>query len=93
MDFDLGGPIFPNPSITAVDCGDLDWSEADAQGNRTQIREATAEILQSGVVLVLVGGDDSVQIPFLGALGAGAPTITDTQALPVTTSARAAALA
>jgi agmatinase len=73
MDFDLGGPIFPTPSVTAVDCGDLDWSEADAQGNRTRIREATAAILAAGIVPVLVGGDDSVPIPFLEAFAAQGP--------------------
>ena len=29
MDFDLGGPIFPN-GVNAIDLGDLDFDESDA---------------------------------------------------------------
>jgi agmatinase len=73
MDFDLGGPIFPDAATTAVDLGDLDCTEADPASNRALIRETTAALLGAGVVPVLVGGDDSVPIPFLEAFADHGP--------------------
>ena len=37
VDFDIGGPIFPD-AVTAVDRGDLAYSEADPAANRAAIR-------------------------------------------------------
>ena len=73
MDFDLGGPIFPDPAAQAVDLGDLACAEADPPANRALIRETTAAILKAGVMPVLIGGDDSVPIPFLEAFAAYGP--------------------
>jgi agmatinase len=67
VDFDLGGPIFPD-AATAVDCGDLACSEADAAANRAAIREAVASVLGRGAVPIVIGGDDSVPIPVFEAL-------------------------
>ena len=67
--FDLGGPIFPEGTKRAVDCGDLPWSETDFASNRATIRQATSTIAQCGVVPILVGGDDSIPIPMLDAMG------------------------
>jgi agmatinase len=66
VDFDIGAPIFPG-AITAVDGGDLAWSEADAAANRTAIRQAVATILARGAAPIIIGGDDSVPIPVLEA--------------------------
>jgi agmatinase len=66
VDFDLGGPIFPD-AVTAVDAGDLAWSEADPAANRAAIREAVATVLSRGVVPIVIGGDDSVPIPVIEA--------------------------
>jgi agmatinase len=75
MDFDLGGPIFPN-GITAVDLGDLEFDESDGQGNRERIRATTAEIVQRGGVPVVIGGDDSIPIPMIEAFaGTGEYTV------------------
>jgi agmatinase len=68
MNFDLGGPVFP-PGVTAADAGDVTVSEDDPAGNRSRIGAAIGEILERGAVPVLVGGDDSVQIPMLAAYG------------------------
>jgi len=46
--------------------------EADAPGNRDRLRAAVAQILAAGAVPVLIGGDDSLPIPMLQALGARA---------------------
>lgn len=68
VDFDLGGPMLPE-GVAAVDAGDLDVSEGDAEGNRALIRGAVGEVLARGAVPVLLGGDDSLPIPMLQALG------------------------
>jgi agmatinase len=67
--FDLGGPTFPAGSKRAVDCGDLPWSESDFAANRRSIRHTVATIAGRGVVPILIGGDDSVPIPMIEALG------------------------
>ena len=70
FNFDLGGPTFPEGTRPAVDCGDLDWSETDFAANRAAIREAVARIVAAGTVPIVIGGDDSVPIPMIEALGA-----------------------
>ena len=67
--FDLGGPIFPKGSVKAVDCGDLNWDEKNFQENRLTINSTVKKILKSNVVPILVGGDDSIPIPMLEAMG------------------------
>jgi agmatinase len=75
VDFDLGGPIFPD-RITAVDAGDLAWAEANAAANRSAIRQAVATVLARGAAPIVIGGDDSVPIPVLEAFeGRGPLTI------------------
>jgi agmatinase len=75
MDFDLGGPIFPN-GITAVDLGDLEFDESDGPSNRERIRATTAEIVKRGGVPVVIGGDDSIPIPMIEAFaGTGEYTV------------------
>lgn len=66
-DFDCGGTIFPDPTLAAVDCGDLDYAEADAETNRKTIREAISTILQKQAIPIVLGGDDSIPIPMLEA--------------------------
>ena len=67
--FDLGGPTFPANAKRAVDCGDLPWSETDFASNRATIRSAVSTVVGRGVVPIVVGGDDSIPIPMLDALG------------------------
>jgi agmatinase len=64
MDFDLGGPIFPN-GVNAIDLGDLDFDESDAAGNRERIRSTVSQIVAKGGVPVVIGGDDSIPIPMI----------------------------
>jgi agmatinase len=47
MDFDLGGPIFPN-GVNAIDLGDLDFDESDAAGNRERIRSTVFAVICPG---------------------------------------------
>jgi len=67
--FDLGGPTFPEGTKRAVDCGDLPWSETDFAGNRAAIRDAVAQVVVQGAVPMVIGGDDSVPIPMIDAMG------------------------
>jgi len=66
MDFDLGGTMLTG-GATAVDCGDLPIDPTDAAGNREKITAATKTLLDGRAVPVLLGGDDSVPIPFFHA--------------------------
>ena len=66
--FDLGGPIFPQGSIKAVDCGDIAWDEKNFQENRSIISDIVKKILKNNVIPILVGGDDSIPIPMLEAM-------------------------
>lgn len=68
VNFDLPGPVLPE-GVRAVDAGDLAVDPADAAGNRAAIAGATRRILAAGAVPVLLGGDDSLPIPLLEALG------------------------
>ncbi|GLR52611.1 arginase family protein [Shinella yambaruensis] len=71
-DFDHGGPVFPVPDLRPVDCGNLPFGEADTAGNRARIAEAVSKVLARGAVPVLLGGDDSIPIPMIEAIGTAA---------------------
>ncbi len=75
VNFDLGGPVLPT-GVRAVDAGDLAVDPDDAAGNRAAIAGATRRILAAGAVPVLLGGDDSLPIPLLEALGDGEEPLT-----------------
>jgi len=76
FDFDLGGQIFPDSKVTAVDCGNLVCSEQDGAGNRDLIRSTILAMLDQNAVPIVIGGDDSVPIPMLQAFeGRGDLTI------------------
>lgn len=72
-DFDLGGPLLANSKKRLVDCGDLILVPEDGVGNRAAIQKATSVILEIKAVPLLLGGDDSVPIPFLRAFAEHAP--------------------
>jgi len=66
-DFDLGGPLLADNRKRLVDCGNLVLSKTDGADNRKDIHDATSAILSEGGTPILLGGDDSVPIPFLEA--------------------------
>lgn len=72
-DFDLGGPLFDGKAASCVDIGDLVTVMHDNAGNRARIEAKTREILAAGAVPILLGGDDSVPIPFIGAFADNGP--------------------
>jgi agmatinase len=65
-DFDIDGYLLPG-SVSAVDWGNLDYSETDFAANRESIRHHVARILGTGAVPLVLGGDDSIPIPVLEA--------------------------
>lgn len=67
FDFDLGGPLLESGKKRLVDCGNLTLSKTDGPDNRKKIKAATNSILSKGGIPVLLGGDDSVPIPFMNA--------------------------
>jgi agmatinase len=73
MDFDLGGAIFGDGAVPAVDCGDVETDESDHAGSRDRIRAAVGTLLDRGLVPLVLGGDDSVPIPMLEAYAGRAP--------------------
>ncbi|MDU8942404.1 arginase family protein [Ovoidimarina sediminis] len=64
--FDLGRPALPEGAV--VDCGNLPMAEHGA-ANRAALSGAVRALRAQGVVPVILGGDDSVPIPVLDALG------------------------
>lgn len=70
-DFDLDGPLLP-PGHRLVDLGNLVASQSGT-GNRQLIEAATAAILAANALPVMIGGDDSVPIPFLRAFAGPEP--------------------
>ncbi len=68
-DFDLGRPMLGDPPAPVLDLGDLATApNGDAAGNRAKIAETTRRILAAGAAPLMIGGDDSVPIPFIEAL-------------------------
>lgn len=72
-DFDLGGPLFDGRPTCCVDAGDIATVMDDNAGNRARIEAKTREILALPAVPMLLGGDDSVVIPFLAGFAGHGP--------------------
>ncbi|MBS9479275.1 agmatinase [Ancylobacter radicis] len=64
-DFDLGGPLFNGGPVCCIDTGNVPTTMHDNEGNRARIEARTREVLAVPAVPILLGGDDSLPIPFL----------------------------
>jgi agmatinase len=64
-DFDLGGPLFDGKPICCIDAGNIPTTMHHNAANRAKIEGRTREVLAVHAVPILLGGDDSVPIPFL----------------------------
>ncbi|WP_027999126.1 agmatinase [Sinorhizobium arboris] len=72
-DFDLGGPLFDGKPISCIDIGDIETTILDNVGNRERIEMKTREVLSMPAVPILIGGDDSVPIPFFAGFSDHGP--------------------
>jgi agmatinase len=72
-DFDLGGPLFADQPVGCIDVGNIPTTVHDNQGNRARIEAKAREVLTLPAVPILLGGDDSVVIPFLTAFADHGP--------------------
>jgi agmatinase len=72
-DFDLGGPLFDGGPVCCIDSGDVATAMHDNEGNRARIEARTREILALPAVPILLGGDDSVPIPFIAGFADHGP--------------------
>ena len=72
-DFDFGAPLLGRNGFRVTDLGDLPTTSNDSAGNRTLIADCTRSILVSGAVPLMIGGDDSVPIPFIEAFADRGP--------------------
>ena len=73
-DFDLAAPMLVgSPPLRVVDAGDVDGTPGDGPGNAARAESTVRSLLGSGVVPIVLGGDDSVPIPVLRAYSDGEP--------------------
>ncbi len=71
VNFDLGRVGFDPAGV--ADGGDVPVDAGDAAGNRARIEAAVARVIAADAVPVLLGGDDSLPIPMLGAFAGRGP--------------------
>lgn len=67
MDFDSLQPVFAGASV--ADIGNVTDDLEAGEANRANIEAATRAVLARKATPILLGGDDSVPIPFIQALG------------------------
>ncbi len=67
FDFDSMKTIFGEASM--VDCGDVPGELNDGEKNRQAIHDTTRRVLSRCSMPILLGGDDSVPIPFIEGYG------------------------
>jgi len=80
-DFDFGGTLLNEGKADVVDCVDVPGDPLDPVGNRRRVTEATRALLNTGAVPIVLGGDDSVPIPFMRAYeGQGPLTVVQVDA-------------
>ncbi len=73
LDLDTMKPVFGGKSV--VDCGDINGSTTDGAANRQTINQTTRDILLTGSIPILIGGDDSTPIPFIEAIASQMPVV------------------
>ena len=72
-DFDFDAPLFGGRGFRIADLGDLPTKPKDGAGNRKLISDCTRAILAAGAVPIMIGGDDSVPIPFIQGFAGHGP--------------------
>jgi agmatinase len=73
-DFDIGGKMLgPDGDFKLLDAGDLNTEPLDGPSNRDKITALTRQIVEAGAVPIMIGGDDSVPIPFFAGFNSLGP--------------------
>jgi len=72
-DFDLGGPLYDNQAVRAVDCGDVRAEVGAPTVHVGRAEAAVRRILGAGALPVSLGGDHAIPIPVLRAFDAQEP--------------------
>jgi agmatinase len=72
-DFDFGGPLLDGKEVRIVDCGDVAAHPLDIAGNSRRATQAARRIVEAGAVPIVLGGDDSIPIPFFRAFEGQGP--------------------
>lgn len=72
-DFDLGGPIYDNRPIRAVDCGNIPGDFRDLKAHYRKAEAAIRKIRQAGATPIVFGGDHGIPIPVLRAFDGEGP--------------------
>jgi len=72
-DFDLGGPLYADKPIRAVDCGDIRTELGDPGAHARYTEQAVRKILAAGALPIVLGGDHGVPIPVLKAFEGQGP--------------------
>jgi agmatinase len=72
-DFDLGGTLYDEKAIRAVDCGDVRGDPLERTGHVKRAELAVRKILACGALPIVLGGDHAVPIPVLRAFDGSGP--------------------
>lgn len=72
-DFDLGGTLYDEKAIRAVDCGDVRGDPVERTGHVKRAELAVRKILACGALPIVLGGDHAVPIPVLRAFDSSGP--------------------
>ena len=67
-DFDLGGPLLDGRDIRIVDCGDVPGDPYKPMKHYDLAEAAARKIIESGAMIISLGGDHGVPIPVFRAL-------------------------
>lgn len=66
-DFDLEGELFAGHDLRVVDCGDVDLSSPQGDENLRRAEASVRQLLERGVIPLVLGGDHATTIPVLRA--------------------------
>ena len=67
-DFDVGGPLLDGRDIRIVDCGDVPGDPYKPMKHYDLAEAAARKIIESGAMIISLGGDHGVPIPVFRAL-------------------------
>ncbi|MDQ0469416.1 agmatinase [Labrys wisconsinensis] len=72
-DFDVGGPIYDNRPVKAVDVGNVPFDIHDHRSHFGRAEAAIRKILAAGAMPITIGGDHGIPIPIFRALDGEGP--------------------